>query len=138
MTMLPADAQHREVLLPGLGPVLLVDEARLELADVAQLERLQMAEVAPRRLDGARVDGGRIIGRDVAADDGRPRGVEARGKALVDELEGASTDDSARAHARQDLADLLDGLLVGADRQLEPRSGRGQSLVRGADPASLS
>ena len=29
----PADAQHREVLLPGLGPVLLVDNARRQLAD---------------------------------------------------------------------------------------------------------
>ena len=42
-----ADAHHREVLLPRLGPVLLVDDARRQLADVPELERLEMAEVAP-------------------------------------------------------------------------------------------
>ena len=47
-----ANAQHREMLLPGLRPVLFVDDARLKLADVAQLEGLQMAQVAPRRVDG--------------------------------------------------------------------------------------
>ena len=125
-----ADAQHGKVLLPRLGPVLLVDDARLELADVAQLEGLQVAQVAPRRRRRRRA---RRAGRSphVTAHDGRPRDVSSRVESPSSmSSKGASTDDAARADPRQDLADLLDGLLVGADRQLEPRPGRGQPLVR--------
>ena len=39
-----ADPQHREVRLPGIGPVGLVDDPRPQLADRPQPERLQVAE----------------------------------------------------------------------------------------------
>ena len=42
----PADAQDREMRLPGLGPVGFVDDAGPQLADRAQPERLQVAEAA--------------------------------------------------------------------------------------------
>ena len=40
----PPDAQDREVRLPGVGPVGLVDDPRPQLADRAQAERLEVAE----------------------------------------------------------------------------------------------
>ena len=40
----PPDPQDREVALPGLGPVRLVDDLRPQLADLAQPEGLEVAE----------------------------------------------------------------------------------------------
>ena len=48
----PPDPQHREVRLPGVRPVRLVDDAGREVADRAQPERLEVAEVALRPGDG--------------------------------------------------------------------------------------
>ncbi len=52
------DPEDREVGLPGVGPVLLVDDPRLERADRAQAERAEMAERdlgARRRRPGRRL-----------------------------------------------------------------------------------
>ena len=54
----PADPQHREVRLPGVRPVGLVDDARRQLADRPQPEGLEMAELALGAVDG-RPDGRR-------------------------------------------------------------------------------
>jgi hypothetical protein len=39
-----ADAQDREMGLPGVGPILFMDQSGLEIADRPQAERLEMAE----------------------------------------------------------------------------------------------
>ena len=57
----PAHAQDREVRLPGVGPVRLLHEARLEFADRAQAERLEVTQVARDIGDG------RVGGRPIAA-----------------------------------------------------------------------
>ena len=48
----PADAQDREVRLPGIGPVGLLHDARLEFADRPQAERLEVTQVARDVGDG--------------------------------------------------------------------------------------
>jgi hypothetical protein len=60
-----------------------VDDARGKLADVAQLEGLQMAQIARSGIKGCSC-GGRVSGSDVATDDGRPPRIKPRCKALVD------------------------------------------------------
>ena len=58
------DPQNWEVALPGLGPVFLADQARLQLADRPQAEGLEMAQrrarVADRGLDARRVAAGQV------------------------------------------------------------------------------
>ena len=48
-----------------------MDEARLELGNVPQAERLEVAKVADNRFDGG-VHDTRVFGRHVPAHDGRP------------------------------------------------------------------
>ena len=82
----PADAHHREVRLPGLGPVLLVHDPGPQLADGPQPERLEVAE----RFGGRRRGGlgrGRVARGHVPADDGRPAQVDPRSEPLVDQVE---------------------------------------------------
>jgi hypothetical protein len=81
-----ADADHREVALPGLCPVCLVDDADLQFADRAQLERLEMAEGLPRVRDRPAC-GGSVEAGDVGANDRRTRGVDPGRQAVRDELE---------------------------------------------------
>ena len=73
----PADAQHREVRLPGLGPVGLVDDARRQLADRPQAERLEVAERlgSPRPTAGSTAAA--VARRQVGPDDRRPGRVDA-------------------------------------------------------------
>ena len=47
-----ADPQHREVRLPGVRPVRLVDQAGGEVPDGPQAEGLEVAELAVRLRDG--------------------------------------------------------------------------------------
>ena len=68
----PPDPQHREVRLPGVGPVGLVDEPRPDLADRPQPERLEVAQRLGRLGDAA-LGGRRVAGREVGADGRRPR-----------------------------------------------------------------
>ena len=118
----PPDAQDREVRLPGLGPVGLVDDARPELADRPQPERLEVAERLGDLGDGA-LGGGGIAGRQVGPDRRRPGRVDARAEALVDEVEGRLDGRAAGRDPAEDLADGLDRLDVGLDRELEPGAG---------------
>jgi len=116
----PPDPQHREVRLPRIGPVRLVDQAGPDLADRAQTERLEMAE----RLGGLghpALRGSRITRGQVGPDRRRPRWVDTSTEALVDELEGGLHRDPARSDAPEDLADRLDRLDVRLDRDLQPR-----------------
>ena len=110
--------------LPGVGPVGLLDEPRLEVADRPQPERLEMAEVALRPLDGGanRRD---VDDRQVRPDQRRPGEVDARRQALVDQLERRLDARPARRRPRQDLGHGLDGLVVGGDRELQPGAGDG-------------
>ena len=85
----PADAQHREVLLPGVRPVLLVDRPRRQLADGAQPEGLEVAEVAASTASMAACAADRV--ERAAGSRGRwpaALGSERRREPLVDELEG--------------------------------------------------
>ena len=77
------DTQHREVLLPGGRPILLVDRLDGELADGPQPEGLEMPQVTPHRIDGSlrgggierrevRPQRGRLVGRLAAAAGPRP------------------------------------------------------------------
>ena len=106
----PAEPQDREVALPGVGPVVLVDLARLQLADGAQPEGLEVAKVG---LDLRDVGGGRaVIGhRQVGAHDGRAAGIDAGSQPLVDELERGLDAHAAGRDPREDLRDRLDRLL---------------------------
>ena len=82
----PADAQDREVRLPGLGPVLLVDDPGPQLADGPQPERLEVAERFGD-LGGGGLGRGRVARGHVPADDGRPRRIDPRAEPFVDEVE---------------------------------------------------
>ena len=66
----PADPQHREVRLPRVRPVLLVDHAAGEFADGPQPEGLEVAQLALRPGDGG-ADGGGVQERQVRADQRR-------------------------------------------------------------------
>ncbi len=92
----PADAHDREVGLPGVGPVGLLDDPRPELADRPQPERLEMAERLGDLGHGA-IGGGPVARRDVGTDDRRPARVQPRAEALVDELERGLDGRAARA-----------------------------------------
>ena len=115
----PADAHDREVRLPGVGPVGLLDDPRPELPDRAEPERLEMAE----RLGDL---GHRAIGRDpvarrqIGAHGGRPGRIQPSAETLVHELERGLDRCPAGRHPAEDLADRLDRFDVGVDRQLEP------------------
>ena len=74
----PADAHDREVRLPGVGPVGLVDEPRPQLADRPQPERLEMAE---RRRRPRPPRGPRRPGREPGGRRGRwPAGSDRAGR----------------------------------------------------------
>ena len=127
------DPHHREVRLPRLGPVGLVDDPRRQLADRAKSERLEMAE----RLGG--LGGGplrrrRIAGRDVRPDGRRPGRVDPRAEALLDELERRLDARSAGSDPTEDLGDGLDGFDVDLDRQLQPGAGPGRRAHRDLGP----
>ncbi len=82
-----ADAEHGEMRFPGVRPVGLVDHARLEFADRAQVERLEMARArSSRRRPPARIACASRAGR-YARTIGGPRRIEAGAEALVDQLE---------------------------------------------------
>ena len=115
----PSDAHDREVGLPGIGPVGLLDDPRPQLADRSQPERLEMAERLGDLCHGP-VGSGPVACRDVGADDRRPARIEPRAQALVDELERGLHRGPTRRRPPEDLADGLDRLDVGLDRQLEP------------------
>ena len=125
----PADPQDREVRLPGLGPVRLVDEPRPELADRPQPERLEVAERLGDLGDGP------VRGRAVARRAGRPgRSPAASGRpGRRDPRRPGRSRLDGRAAGRdpaEDLADRLDRLDVGLDRELEP--GARGAVVRSA------
>ena len=115
----PADVLDRKVLLPSLGPVLLVDQARREIANRAKPERLQMAQVGPNAINSA-LGNAAICSRDIPAHRHRLRRVDNGSKAIIDERERRLDRHAARAHARQDLAHLLHGFLIDAYRELQP------------------
>ena len=119
-----ADAHHREVRLPCLGPVRLVDDARPQLPDRPQPERLEMAEGGGDLGDG-RVRGRAVPRRQVCPDDRGPARVEPGAEALIDQFEGGLDRRATLRRPTEDLADGLDGLDVGLDRQLEPGAGVG-------------
>ena len=114
-----ADPKHREVGLPGFGPIGLVDEPRSEIADRPEPERLEMAERLGHARDGP-IEAGPIARGQVGPDDGRATRVDPRPEALVDELEGGLDRDAPRRDATEDLADGLDGFDVRVDRELQP------------------
>ena len=125
----PTDAQHREVRLPGVGPVRLVDDARPELADRPQPERLEMAERLGHLRDGPSAAAAVARGH-VGADDRRPRRVDPRPEPLLDEVERRLHGRAAGRDPAEDLADRLDRLEVGLDRELEPRAAPAPSSGR--------
>ena len=84
--------------------------------------------------DGA-VGGRSVAGRQVGPDDGRPGRVEPGAQALVDELERGLDRGPARRHPAEDLADRLDRLDVGLDRELQPGAGAGPSAPVVAQPS---
>src|ERR1019366_2766276 len=73
--------------------------------------------------------GGPVAAGQVGPDDRRLVRVDPRAKALVDQLEAGLDTGPARGEPRQDLADRLDRLEVGPDRQLDPGVAGGQALV---------
>ena len=75
--------------------------------------------------------GGPIAAGQVGPDDRRLVRVDPRAEALVDQLEARLDAGPARGEARQDLADRLDRLEVGPDRQLDPGVAGAQALVVG-------
>ena len=125
----PTDAHHREVRLPGLGPVLLVHDPGPQLADGPQPERLEVAE----RFGGRRRGGlgrGRVARGHVPADDGRSARIDPRSEPFVDQVERGLHGRAAARHPAEDLADRLDRFDVRLDRELEPCPGLGRlSLV---------
>ena len=87
-----------------------------------QPERLEVAE----RLGDLGRGGlgrGRVARGHVAADDGRPRRVDARAEPLLDEVEGRLDGRPAGRDPAEDLADRLDRLEVRLDRELQPGPG---------------
>ena len=114
-----ADAEHREVGLPGLGPVGLVDDSGRELADRSEAERLEVAERLGR-LRGSSASPRHVAGRQVGPDDGRPGRVDPGAEPFVDQLEGGLDARSGRRPAAEDLGDGLDRLEVGGHGKLEP------------------
>ena len=131
------DAQDREVGLPGFGPVGLVDDPDPELADRAQAERLEVAERLGH-LGRGTVGGRAVAGGQVGTDDGRPGRVEPGAEALVDQLERGLDRRPAGSRPAEDLADRLDRLDVGLDRELEPGAGAGRAVVAQPRPSFSS
>src|SRR5207245_4507050 len=69
------DSEHREVRLPCLGPVHLVNDACLDIADGPETERLEMTQGLP----GSRhrpTSSGAITCGQIGTDDGRPTRVD--------------------------------------------------------------
>ena len=118
-----ADPHHREVGLPRLGPVRLVDDPGPQVADRAQAERLEVAERLAR-LGRGPLGGGKVARRDVGPDGRRPGRVDPGAEALLDELEGGLDARAAGRDPAEDLGHRLDGLDVGLDGELQPRAGR--------------
>ena len=109
-----SEAQHREVGLPGLGPVRLMDEPGRQLADRSKAEGLEMAQ----RLARFRYRPSRcrfVTSRHVCAHDGRSRRVDPRPKAFVGQLERRLDARAAGCDPAEDLRHGLDGLDVGGD-----------------------
>ncbi len=129
----PADPQDREVRLPGLGPVSLVDEPGLQVADRAQPERLQVAERLGH-LGHRPVCRGPVARRHVRANGRGPARIDAGAEALLDQIERGFHRGAAGCDAAQDLADRLDGFHVGLDRELEPRARRALVAPAGRHP----
>ena len=69
----PPQAHDREVLLPGAGPVLLVDLAHLQLPDGTQVEGGEVTQALSSHRDGG-LGGAHVEGRQVSTDG--DRGVE--------------------------------------------------------------
>ncbi len=70
----PADPEDREERFPGIGPIRLVDDARPDLADGPQAERLEVTE-RHRGLGGPPFRCSRIPRREVGADRRGPGGI---------------------------------------------------------------
>ena len=130
----PADAQHREVRLPGVRPVLLVDDPRPQVADGAQPERLQVTERLGH-LRGGRLRLAGVTGGHVPANDRRAGRVDARAEALLDEVERRLDGGPAAGHPTEDLADRLDRLEIRLDRELQPGAPPAPPLQRRASRA---
>ena len=122
----PADPEHRKVRLPGVGPVGLEDDGGGQVPDRPHAEGLEMAEIPVHPCDGL-ANRGDIEDRQVGADHRGPAEVDARDKALFDELEGGLHAGPAGRRPGEDLGHGLDGLVVRGDGELKPgaRGGRG-------------
>src|SRR4051812_23237244 len=118
--------QHRKVALPCLGPVLLVNEPCLELANRPQPERLQVAKVVAGALDGVAGVGGRRI----RANGHRPRWVDARGQPVVYQIEWCLDRHHPTGGSAQDFAHRLDRFVIGLHRQLDPRAAGAQAVAQ--------
>ena len=120
----PPDAEHREVRLPGVGPVRLVDDARLEVADRPQPEGLEVAEAAVRASTTACSTAARRDRRPAAG--GRGRWPAGRGRRAPRPSSTSSNAGSTLVPPGATRARIsrhgLDGLVVGGDRELEPRA----------------
>ena len=125
----PPQTHDREVLLPGAGPVLLVDLGHVQLADGTQVEGGEVAQALPGHGDGG-LGGGHVEGRQVGPDG--DRGIEDRRsrQAFLLGREGLLHGDATGSRPREDLAHRLDGLLVALDGQLQPGPGCGCPVVR--------
>ena len=123
-----ADPHDREVRLPGVGPVGLLDDPRAQLADRTQPERLEMTERLGH-LGSRPFGGGPVASREIGTHDRRPARIEPRAETLVDQLERRLDRRPAGRRATEDLADRLDRLDVRLDRQLQPRARRRRSLA---------
>ena len=93
-----AEAHDREVLLPGLRPVLFVDGSDAQLADRAQAEGGQVAEPRAGLFDGP-IGGSAVECRQVGADGGRGALDGDRGQALRLGREGLLDGDATTGHA---------------------------------------
>ena len=115
------DAQHREVAPSRPPPSPTRGRRASQLADRAQAERLEMAERLARLGDGPRRVGlrRRAPGRYARTIAGRVGSRRAPRPSSTSSKAGSTLVPTGR-DARQDLADGLDGLDVGHDRQLEP------------------
>ena len=114
-----SDPHHREVRLPGVSPVGLLDQPGPELPDRAQPERLEVAERLRHLGDRSSRDGP-VARRHIGPDDGRPSRVQPGAEALIDQLEGRLHGGPAGRRPTEDLADRLDRLDIGFDRKLQP------------------